>query len=70
MHVGFYEQGRRDLNECRYNENKGYVVFSAMGEYIFKIQHDVLNWMSMQTNFTLNFKWIIIIEAISMQENL
>lgn len=29
--LGWYEPGRRDLLECRYNENKGYVVFSAMG---------------------------------------
>jgi hypothetical protein len=29
--LGWYEPGRRDLFECRYNENKGYVVFSAMG---------------------------------------
>lgn len=29
--LGWYEPGRRDLRECRYNENKGYVVFSAMG---------------------------------------
>lgn len=29
-----YEPGRRDQdNECRYNENKGYVVFSAMGSF-------------------------------------
>lgn len=29
--LGWYEQGRRELDECRYNQNKGYVVFSAMG---------------------------------------
>lgn len=29
-----YEQGRREVTqiECRYNQNKGYVVFSAMGK--------------------------------------
>ncbi|CRL06314.1 CLUMA_CG018991, isoform A, partial [Clunio marinus] len=31
--LGWYEPGRRDLLECRYNENKGYVVFSAMGSF-------------------------------------
>lgn len=28
-----YEPGRRDLVECRYNQNEGYVVFSAMGSF-------------------------------------
>lgn len=28
-----YEPGRRDLIECRYNQNEGYVVFSAMGSF-------------------------------------
>lgn len=29
-----YEPGRRERDyECRYNENKGYVVFSAMGSF-------------------------------------
>lgn len=28
-----YEPGRRDLLECRYNQNEGYVVFSAMGSF-------------------------------------
>lgn len=28
-----YEPGRRDLHECRYNQNEGYVVFSAMGSF-------------------------------------
>ena len=35
--LGWYEQERRGhiekYKECRYNENKGYVVFSAMGTY-------------------------------------
>lgn len=33
MFVYRYEQGRRDLVECRYNQNEGYVVFSAMGSF-------------------------------------
>lgn len=34
--LGWYEPGRRGrgLKECRYNENKGYVVFSAMGKLL------------------------------------
>lgn len=28
-----YEPGRRDLEECRYNQNEGYVIFSAMGSF-------------------------------------
>lgn len=28
-----YEPGRRDLHECRYNQNEGYVVYSAMGSF-------------------------------------
>lgn len=28
-----YEPGRRDLSECRYNQNEGYVIFSAMGSF-------------------------------------
>lgn len=28
-----YEPGRRDLHECRYNQNEGYVIFSAMGSF-------------------------------------
>jgi len=32
--LGWYEPGRREMLECRYNENKGYVVFSAMGELL------------------------------------
>jgi hypothetical protein len=28
-----YEPGRRNLLECRYNQNEGYVVFSAMGSF-------------------------------------
>ncbi|TMW46740.1 hypothetical protein DOY81_008180 [Sarcophaga bullata] len=31
--LGWYEPGRRDLNECRYNQNEGYVIFSAMGSF-------------------------------------
>uniref|UniRef100_A0A1B0D833 G-protein coupled receptors family 1 profile domain-containing protein n=1 Tax=Phlebotomus papatasi TaxID=29031 RepID=A0A1B0D833_PHLPP len=31
--LGWYEPGRRDLVECRYNQNEGYVVFSAMGSF-------------------------------------
>ncbi|XP_063706203.1 probable G-protein coupled receptor No18 [Culicoides brevitarsis] len=32
--IGWYEPGRRERDyECRYNENKGYVVFSAMGSF-------------------------------------
>lgn len=30
--LGWYELNRRkETYECRYNENKGYVIFSAMG---------------------------------------
>lgn len=28
-----YEPGRRELDQCRYNQNEGYVVFSAMGSF-------------------------------------
>lgn len=28
-----YEPGRRDLHECRYNQNVGYVLYSAMGSF-------------------------------------
>ncbi|XP_058979344.1 octopamine receptor beta-2R [Musca domestica] len=31
--LGWYEPGRRDLSECRYNQNEGYVIFSAMGSF-------------------------------------
>ncbi|XP_065722129.2 tyramine receptor 1 [Drosophila suzukii] len=31
--LGWYEPGRRDLRECRYNQNEGYVIFSAMGSF-------------------------------------
>ncbi|CAO1441439.1 unnamed protein product [Diamesa serratosioi] len=31
--LGWYEPGRRALLECRYNQNEGYVVFSAMGSF-------------------------------------
>ncbi|KAG5673601.1 hypothetical protein PVAND_003633 [Polypedilum vanderplanki] len=32
--LGWYEPGRREEeHHCRYNENKGYVVFSAMGSF-------------------------------------
>ncbi|XP_055377489.1 uncharacterized protein LOC129609541 [Condylostylus longicornis] len=31
--LGWYEQGRRDLTYCRYNQNEGYVIFSAMGSF-------------------------------------
>uniref|UniRef100_A0A1B0A8M7 G-protein coupled receptors family 1 profile domain-containing protein n=1 Tax=Glossina pallidipes TaxID=7398 RepID=A0A1B0A8M7_GLOPL len=31
--LGWYEPGRRDLKECRYNQNEGYVIFSAMGSF-------------------------------------
>ncbi|BFF89041.1 tyramine/octopamine receptor [Drosophila madeirensis] len=31
--IGWYEPGRRDLRECRYNQNEGYVIFSAMGSF-------------------------------------
>ncbi|KAJ6640058.1 Octopamine receptor [Pseudolycoriella hygida] len=31
--LGWYEPGRRDLEECRYNQNEGYVIFSAMGSF-------------------------------------
>uniref|UniRef100_A0A182NG30 G-protein coupled receptors family 1 profile domain-containing protein n=1 Tax=Anopheles dirus TaxID=7168 RepID=A0A182NG30_9DIPT len=31
--LGWYEPGRRELNQCRYNQNEGYVVFSAMGSF-------------------------------------
>jgi hypothetical protein len=35
--LGWYEPDRRreivEDKECRYNENKGYVVFSAMGMF-------------------------------------
>lgn len=31
--LGWYEQGRREeVTNCRYNQNPGYVVFSAMGK--------------------------------------
>ncbi|XP_055523642.1 probable G-protein coupled receptor No18 [Wyeomyia smithii] len=30
--LGWYDQGRK-RNECMYNQNKGYVVFSAMGSF-------------------------------------
>ncbi|XP_058812593.1 probable G-protein coupled receptor No18 [Topomyia yanbarensis] len=31
--LGWYEPGRRELDQCRYNQNEGYVVFSAMGSF-------------------------------------
>ncbi|XP_059609527.1 probable G-protein coupled receptor No18 [Phlebotomus argentipes] len=31
--LGWYEPGRRDLKTCRYNQNLGYVIFSAMGSF-------------------------------------
>nr|XP_029715922.1 tyramine receptor 1-like [Aedes albopictus]XP_029715923.1 tyramine receptor 1-like [Aedes albopictus] len=31
--LGWYEPGRRELTQCRYNQNEGYVVFSAMGSF-------------------------------------
>ncbi|CAD6995602.1 unnamed protein product [Ceratitis capitata] len=31
--LGWYEPGRRDRNECRYNQNKGYVIYSASGSF-------------------------------------
>ncbi|XP_036342521.1 probable G-protein coupled receptor No18 [Rhagoletis pomonella] len=31
--LGWYEPGRRDRNECRYNQNKGYVIYSACGSF-------------------------------------
>ncbi|CAO1442442.1 unnamed protein product [Diamesa tonsa] len=33
--LGWYDQERRnsDMTDCRYNQNKGYVVFSAMGSF-------------------------------------
>uniref|UniRef100_A0A1B0CD97 Putative tyramine receptor 1 n=2 Tax=Lutzomyia longipalpis TaxID=7200 RepID=A0A1B0CD97_LUTLO len=31
--LGWYEQGRGSSVECRYNQNQGYVVFSAMGSF-------------------------------------
>ncbi|EDS29900.1 conserved hypothetical protein [Culex quinquefasciatus] len=30
--LGWYDQDR-SRNECQYNQNKGYVVFSAMGSF-------------------------------------
>lgn len=37
MTLGWYEPDKRDDLDCRYNENKGYVVFSAMG---MQMNHD------------------------------
>ncbi|XP_053961836.1 probable G-protein coupled receptor No18 [Anastrepha ludens] len=31
--LGWYEPGRRDRDECRYNQNKGYVIYSASGSF-------------------------------------
>ncbi|XP_055596703.1 probable G-protein coupled receptor No18 [Uranotaenia lowii] len=31
--LGWYDQQGRERNECQYNQNKGYVVFSAMGSF-------------------------------------
>ncbi|XP_030376296.1 octopamine receptor [Scaptodrosophila lebanonensis] len=38
-YLGWYEQGRRqqDSVDCRYNQNKGYVVFSAMGSFFIPL---------------------------------
>ncbi|XP_065364571.1 putative tyramine receptor 2 [Calliphora vicina] len=38
-YLGWYEPGRRDegYTVCRYNQNKGYVVFSAMGSFFIPL---------------------------------
>ncbi|XP_054725806.1 tyramine receptor 1 [Anastrepha obliqua] len=38
-YLGWYEQGRRREGnvDCRYNQNKGYVVFSAMGSFFIPL---------------------------------
>ena len=49
--LGWYEPGRRDSVECRYNENKGYVVFSAMGENMNNMIYSV--WLYIYVEMSL-----------------